>query len=165
MNLIDTFIGEYQHEMGVTRKVLDRAPEAKYGWKPHDKSMTMGKLASHIAEISGWVPGTIQADTYDLGSQYKPFDAKSNAELLSTFDKLVADAVKAMKSGVSNETLMKNWSLMAGSHKIFEMPKAAALRAFVFSHIIHHRGQLSVYLRLTGASVPSIYGPSADEQG
>ncbi len=165
MNLIDAFTGEYQHEMGVTRKVLDRVPEAKYGWKPHDKSMTMGRLASHTAEISGWVPGTLKMDVFDLGSQYKPFDAKSKAELLGTFDKLVAEAVQALKSGVSNEALMKKWSLMSGSHKIFELPKAAVLRSFVMSHIIHHRGQLSVYLRLTGAAVPAIYGPSADEQG
>lgn len=165
MNLIDAFIGEYQHEMGVTRRVLDRVPDDKLAWKPHDKSMTMGRLASHTAEISGWVPGTITLDAFDLGSQYKPFDAKSKAEILATFDKLVADAVQVLKSGVSNETLMKKWALMSGSHTVFELPKAAVLRSFVMSHIIHHRGQLSVYLRLTGAAVPSIYGPSADEQG
>jgi uncharacterized damage-inducible protein DinB len=165
MNLIDALIGEYEHECKVTRKTLERVPDAKLGWKPHTKSMTMGQLASHLAEIPGWVASTMGADEFNFDSGYKPFAGQSTAEILKTFDKNTSEALAAMKKGVSNETLMKKWTLKANGHPLFSMPKAGALRSFVFSHQIHHRGQLSVYLRLNDVPVPAIYGPSADEQG
>lgn len=163
MNLIDALIGEYEHECKVTRKALERVPDAKLDWKPHAKSMTMGRLASHLAEIPTWAVATLAADEFNFDSSFKAFDAKSKAEILKAFDKNVAEAVALMKNGVSNEALMKPWSLKQNGNVIFTMPKGATLRSFVFSHQIHHRGQLSVYLRLNDVPVPSIYGPSADE--
>ncbi len=163
MGMIDALAMEYQYETGVTRKVIDRLPEDKYGWKPHDKSMTAGQLASHIVEIQGWTAGTLAQDEFKM-DDYKPFKPKSKAELLKTFDALVAESLKAMKSGVSDAALMKNWKMTQKGQTILDMPKVQVLRAWVLNHQIHHRGQLSVYLRLVGAPVPSIYGPSADEK-
>lgn len=163
MGMIDALAMEYQYETGVTRKVIDRVPEDKFGWKPHDKSMTAGALASHITEIQGWTPGTLASDEFKI-DDYKPYVPKSKAELLQTFDTLVADSLKAMK-GVSDQTLMKGWKMTQKGQTLLEMPKVAVLRTWVLNHQIHHRGQLSVYLRLLGQPVPSIYGPSADEQG
>ncbi len=164
MGIIDALAVEHQYESGVTRKVIERLPENKYGWKPHDKSMTAGRLASHLVEIQGWTPGTLAQDELNFDN-YTPLDAKSKAELLKQFDASVADSLKAMKSGVSDQALMKKWKLTMKGQTIIEMPKVQVLRAWVLNHQIHHRGQLSVYLRLVGAAVPSIYGPSADEQG
>lgn len=162
MGMIDALAMEYQYETGVTRKVIDRVPEDKFGWKPHDKSMTAGALASHITEIQGWTSGTIASDEFKI-DDYKPYVPKSKAELLQTFDTLVADSLKAMK-GVSDQALMKGWKMTQKGQTLLEMPKVAVLRTWVLNHQIHHRGQLSVYLRLLGQPVPSIYGPSADEQ-
>jgi uncharacterized damage-inducible protein DinB len=164
MNLIDALAAEYQQECKTTRRTIERIPDAKLGWKPHAKSMTMGKLASHLAEIPMWAVATIGADEFNFDSSFKPFDGKSTKEILAAYDKNVGDALAIMKKGISNEALMKPWSLKQNGQVIFTMPKAATLRAFVFSHTIHHRGQLSVYLRLNDIAVPSIYGPSADEQ-
>lgn len=163
MGMIDALAMEYEYETSVTRKVIDRVPEGKLGFKPHDKSMTAGQLAAHITEIQGWVAGTIAEDEFKLDG-YKPFAPKTKAELLTAFDGLVAAALKAMKGGVSDAALMKKWRLTDKGATILEMPKVQVLRAWVLNHQIHHRGQLSVYLRLVGAPVPSIYGPSADEK-
>jgi len=163
--MIDGFLMEYEHEVGVTRKVIERIPDDKLGWKPHEKSMTAGRLASHLAENHGWVQSILGSDQFDVGADYKPFDGKTKTEVLAAFDKLAAEAKAAMKNGVSNEALMKPWALKMQGQTMFEMPKAVVLRNFVLNHQVHHRGQLSVYLRLLGAPVPSIYGPSADEQG
>jgi len=164
MGMIDALAMEYQYETGVTRKVIERVPEDKYGWKPHDKSMSAGQLAAHITEIQGWVAGTLAQGEFKM-EEYKPFAPKTKAELLGAFDALVAESLKAMKGGVSDAALMANWKMTQNGKTMMEMPKVQVLRAWVLNHQIHHRGQLSVYLRLVGAAVPSIYGPSADEQG
>lgn len=164
MAIIDALAMEYQYETGLTRKVIDRVPEDKFTWKPHDKSMSAGHLASHLAEIQGWTAGTLAQDEFKIDG-YKAFQAKSKAELLKTFDTLVGESLKAMKGGVSDQTLMKPWKMTQGGKTLLEMPKVQVLRAWVLNHQIHHRGQLTVYLRLLGVPVPSIYGPSADEQG
>ncbi len=164
MNIIDPIIGEYQHEAATTRRLLERVPEDKLDWKPHHKSMSLGQLASHIAEISSWSGAVFDMDVFDLDPSYVPFAAKSRKELLDTFDKNVQETVAKMK-GQPNDRLMASWKMtMGGGDTLFEMPRIAVIRAFLISHIIHHRGQLSVYLRLHDVPIPSIYGPSADEQ-
>ena len=162
MAIKDALLPEFDHEMATARKVIERVPEGKFGYKPHEKSMTMGRLASHIAEMSDWATTGITQDKLDISGGYKPFEAKSSAELLAAFDKSVAGARSAI-AGASDETFMKNWSLTSGDKTLMSMPKIAVVRTFVLNHVIHHRGQLSVYLRLNNVPVPSIYGPSADE--
>ncbi|MEO8050590.1 MAG: DinB family protein [Acidobacteriota bacterium] len=162
MAIKDALLPEFDHEMATARKVIERVPVEKFGYKPHEKSMTMGQLASHIAEMPTWATTGITTDSLDLAGGYKPFEPATSAELLREFDKNVAAARGAI-GGVSDETLMESWSLKKGEITLMTMPKMAVLRTFVLNHIIHHRGQLSVYLRLNNIPVPSIYGPSADE--
>lgn len=166
MKMSDILLPEFDHEMAGTRKTLERVPEDKFGWKPHDKSMSMGELASHLANIPGWTSMTLNHESFDMapanGEAFKTPQASSVKELLEIFDKNVAEARTAL-ANVSNEDLMKTWSLLAGGNTVLSMPRAAVLRGFVLSHNIHHRAQLGVYLRLNDVAVPSIYGPSADE--
>lgn len=164
MNMIDGFMGELKHEAEMTRKVLERLPAEKFGWKPHEKSFSLGKLASHVAEIPGWMSGIIQQDVFDVSKDYVPFEAKRSADLLQKLEEGVKSALAAMP-GTSNERLMANWALKSGDQVMFEMPRVAVLRNFVLNHIVHHRAQLTVYMRLLNISVPAIYGPSADEKG
>jgi len=167
MPLKDALLPEFDHEMGNTRKSLERVPEDKLTWKPHEKSGTMGWLASHIADIPGWVPAAISQDSIDIapeGQHPTPAQAASRAEVLDKFDKNIAAARKAL-AGAEDRVLMQPWSLLATGKVIFTMPKIAVLRGFVMSHSIHHRAQLGVYLRLNDVPVPAIYGPSADESG
>jgi uncharacterized damage-inducible protein DinB len=152
---------EFDHEMATARTVIERVPEDKYGWKPHEKSMAMGHLASHIAEMPSWAVVGLNQDSLDLG-EYKPWSATTKSELLKRFDDNVAGARKAIE-GAADPTYMEIWTLKAGGKDLMSMPKVAVVRTFVMNHVIHHRGQLSVYLRLNNVSVPSIYGPSADE--
>ena len=162
MAISAALLPEFDQEMATTRRCLERVPDGKLGWKPHEKSMSFGKLASHIAEMPTWCVAGLKMDSLDLATGYNPFEAKSNAELLAAFDKNAAAAREAI-AGASDETYMQNWSLMRGEQTLMTMPKIVVVRAFVMNHVIHHRGQLSVYLRLNGIPVPSIYGPSADE--
>lgn len=166
MKMSDVLLPEFDHEMAGTRKTLERVPEDKFGWKPHDKSMSMGELASHLANIPGWTSITLNQESFDMspvnGEHPKTPQASSVKELLEIFDKNVAEARTAL-ANVSNEDLMKTWSLLAGGNIVLSMPRAAVLRGFVLSHNVHHRAQLGVYLRLNDVAVPSIYGPSADE--
>ncbi len=161
MSISQALLPEFDYEMGTARRCLERVPEDKYGWKPHEKSMAMGQLASHIAEMPSWSVAGLQQDSLELGD-YKPFNAVSKKELLDAFDKNVSAAREAI-AGASDATYMQNWSLTMGGKELMSMPKIAVVRSFVLNHIIHHRGQLSVYLRENNLPVPSIYGPSADE--
>ena len=156
-----SLLPEFDYEMATARKVVERVPEDKFGWKPHEKSMQMGHLASHIAEMPGWAVAGLTADSLDLAN-YKPWSAATKAELLERFDTNVASARKAIE-GAADATYMQNWSLNMGEKTLMSMPKIAVVRTFVLNHVIHHRGQLSVYLRENNVPVPSIYGPSADE--
>jgi uncharacterized damage-inducible protein DinB len=162
MAIKDALLPEFDHEMATCRTVIERVPEAKFSYKPHEKSMTMGALASHIADMPTWAVVGITQDSIDMAGGFKPFQAASSAELLAAFDKNVVSARSAI-DGASDETLMQNWSLKNGDTTLMSMPKIAVVRSFVLNHVIHHRGQLSVYLRLNNVAVPSIYGPSADE--
>lgn len=162
MAISASLLPEFDHEMATSRIVIERVPEDKYAWKPHEKSMTAGRLASHVAEMPAWATSSITQDSLDIATGYKPFDGSSRAEILALFDKHVA-AARAAIAGCSDETFMKNWTLKMGDKTLMTMPKVAVVRTFVMNHVIHHRGQLSVYLRELNVSVPSIYGPSADE--
>ncbi len=166
MGLHEALLPEFDQEMANTRKTLERVPEQKLGWKPHEKSGTMGWLATHLANIPTWVNKTIDTDSLDLapgGVSVGPMPpAKSRKEVLETFDKNVA-AARAAIAQASDAHLVKPWSLLFGGKTMFTLPRIAVLRSFVMNHSIHHRAQLGVYLRLNNVAVPAIYGPSADE--
>jgi len=166
MPFSEALLPEYDQEMAGARKTLERVPEDKLGWKPHPKSGTMGWLAAHVANIPGWTVITINQDSLDMapgGKQMEPPpEPKTRKELLALFDKNVAEGRKAI-AGASDAHLLKNWSLLNNGTTIVAMPRIACLRTWVMNHIIHHRAQLGVYLRLNNVPVPSIYGPSADE--
>src|SRR5262245_36714048 len=164
MALKDALLPEFDREMESTRKTLERVPEDKFDWKPHEKSMAMGRLASHIANLFCWVSVALQTDSADIAPAGEPprKDPKTTAELVETFDRNVASA-RAALAEASDETLRAPWTMIAGGRTIFTAPRVAALRTFVMNHSIHHRAQLGVYLRLNDIPVPSVYGPSADE--
>lgn len=163
MSLNESFIAELQEEAVTTRKCLERIPESKFDWKPHEKSFTMSKLAAHVAETVGWITEVIKTPELDFAEyEHMPFQPQTTGELVECFDKNLAAATEALKNA-SDETLMENWKLREGEKVYFDLPRAQALRGMVFNHIISHRGQLSVYLRLNDISVPELYGPSADE--
>ncbi len=163
MSLSAALIGELQQEATATRKCLERIPENKFDWKPHEKSFTMIRLATHIAETVGWAKETIEKPELDFAEQdYEPFEPKTTAELVEYFDKNLVAATESLKNA-SDEAMMENWKLRNGEEIYFDMPRIQVLRGMVFNHIVRHRGQLSVYLRLNDIPVPALYGPSADE--
>jgi uncharacterized damage-inducible protein DinB len=166
MAFSEVLLPEFDHEVIGTRKTLERVPEEKLGWKPHDKSRTLGELATHLAKIPTLAVAVIDTESRDQAPggvpPAPPQPAKSRKELLEIFDKNVAAARKAIAEA-NDPHLLKPWSLLAAGKTIVTLPRIAALRTFVMSHSIHHRAQLGVYLRLNDVPVPSIYGPSADE--
>jgi uncharacterized damage-inducible protein DinB len=167
MALRDALLPEFDDEMNNTRRVLERVPEDKFGWRPHAKSGTMIWLAAHVGNLGQWAEITVGTDELDLappdGSQQTPPAPPANRkELLERFEEHYKTGRKAI-ADASDETLMKPWRLLKGGQTLFTMPKIAVLRGFVLNHMIHHRGQLTVYLRLTDTPVPALYGPSADE--
>ena len=164
MTIGQMIAAELKQEANSTRKMLERIPADKFFWKPHDKSMTLARLAGHVVEMLMWTGVTLTQDELDFAkSDFQPKEYTEASELVTDFDKNIADAT-VMLSSASNETIMQNWKLRNGEEIYFELPKAVVLRSMVMNHIIHHRGQLSVYLRMLDIPVPSIYGPSADEQ-
>ncbi len=166
MALRDALLPEFDHEMANTRKTLERVPDDKLDWKPHTKSMAMGGLATHLSNLPTWANHAIGEDSLDLAPEGKPLPpqspVQSRTELLEIFDSNVAKA-RAAIAAVSDEELFKPWTLQNNGTPILTLPKIAVLRGFVMNHNIHHRAQLGVYLRLNDIPVPSIYGPSADE--
>ena len=165
MGLGESMLPEFDYEMANTRKTLERIPEDKFDWKPHEKSTTMRGLATHLSNLVSWTVHTIDKDELDAAPGGQPLRAKpveSVQEALETFDKNVADA-RAAISGASDEHLLKPWTLLAAGKTIFTQPRIGVLRGFIMNHSIHHRAQLSVYLRLNDVPVPALYGPSADE--
>lgn len=162
MAMIDALMPEFDHEMASTRKVLERVPEERFDWKPHPKSFSLGALATHVARLPAWGSETLNKSEIDIGGAPPATAAASKQELLAAFDDNVAHARSAL-AGRTDAELMAPWSLKRQGKTVFSMPKNAVLRAFVLSHLIHHRAQLTVYLRLLDVPVPSLYGPSADE--
>ena len=163
MTMSQTLLPEFDNEMRLTRKALERVPDDKFDWKPHAKSMTMGNLASHLAELPGFGTAMITTDGMDFDKgEYVPAVVKNRAETLALFDKTVAAAREAIV-GATDDHLRQPWKLIYQGKPMFDAPRAVGLRAMVMNHIIHHRGQLTVYLRLNDIPVPGIYGPSADE--
>ena len=166
MTIGQMMLGEFDQEMQNTRKTLERCPDEKWNWKPHEKSGTVGWLAGHIATMPGWVAMTINTEELDYapvdGPSYQPPKIENKRALLTELDKNVAEARAALAS-VSDAEMMKGWKLLAGGKEIFTMPRVACIRGMVMNHIIHHRAQLTVYYRLLGVPVPGLYGPSADE--
>jgi len=168
MPISKMLLPEFEHEMANTRKTLERVPEEKFDWKPHPKSSSLGGLATHLANIPSWTAQTFDRDELDIAPPgqppYKLDEAKSRADLLEAFDKNVTSARAALEAA-SDENWQGKWSLLMGGNPIFTLPRTAVMRGFVMNHLIHHRAQLGVYLRLLDVPVPSIYGPSADEGG
>jgi uncharacterized damage-inducible protein DinB len=168
MALSEALLPEFDKEMAGTRKTLERVPDDKFDWKPHPKSATFRQLALHLALFPSWMTSTFESPSFDYapvgGEPYKPPAINSRKDLVETFDRDVAKAREALK-GASDAQLMEPWSLLSGGKTIFSMPRIAVLRGMVMNHMIHHRAQLGVYLRLNDIPVPALYGPSADEQG
>lgn len=165
MPLADSMLPEFDHEMANTRKTLERVPDDKFNWKPHEKSFSMGSLASHLSNLPSWTNVAVETDEFDMapgGNRMTTPECHNQKELLAIFDENVAKA-RASMAGVSDEKLFGTWSLKNNGQHILSMPRIAVLRNFVLNHNVHHRAQLGVYLRLNDIPVPSIYGPSADE--
>jgi uncharacterized damage-inducible protein DinB len=164
MSIAESLLPEFDREMGITRRLLERIPDGHFTWQPHEKSMTLGRLAEHLAELPMWAKVTIEDSGIDMSTGrpggYVP--PATRVAVLGMFDANVA-AARAALSGRTDAELMAPWTLKAQGKELFTMPKITVLRGFVMNHIIHHRGQMSVYLRLQNIAIPSMYGPSADE--
>lgn len=162
--LNQSLIPEFKNEAASTRKMLEKVPTDKFDWKPHGRSMSLGALAAHVANIPGWIPLIMTNDDYDIATRgYKEDKSKSTEDLVENFRAKYEAAFNNLESA-SDETLLGTWTFRSGNHVIFSMPRIAAIRTLAMNHLIHHRGQLSVYLRLLDVPVPGMYGPSADEQ-
>lgn len=166
MALKDYLLPEFDQEMASTRRVLERAPEDKWEWKPDPKSFALGTLATHVANLPSWIKMTLEQDSFDVapvgGKPVRTTPAENVAGLLEIFDANIVEARRALES-MTEERFAETWALLAGGHEVFRHPKSAVVRSFAFNHIVHHRAQLTVYYRLCGVPVPAIYGPSADE--
>ena len=168
MALSDALLPEFDQEMANTRRTLERVPEDKLDWRPHEKSTTLGGLTTHLSNLPSWASFALDRDALDIAPVGEPplrlEQIKTVGEALEMFDKNVA-AARAAIAGASDEQLQQTWTLLHGGRTVFALPRAAVLRTVVMNHIIHHRAQLGVYLRLNDVPVPSLYGPSADEGG
>ena len=166
MRIADALLPEFDQEMANTRKCLERIPDNKFTYKPHPKSFDMGSLAVHLATVCDWGVTVINSDNFDyapVGAEpYRPPIAKNTAELVAMFDKSTKE-FRAALAATDDATFMKPWSLLAGGNPVFTMPKIVCIRGMIFNHSVHHRGQLTVYLRMNDIPVPAVYGPSADE--
>ncbi len=164
MALANTLLPEFDHEMAVTRRVLERAPEAAFSWRPHAKSWTLGGISTHIAQIPHWGVAILARDGYDLvrDAGERAVEKTRVADVLATFDGFVTEA-RARLSGATDAELLAPWSLARDGETMMSMPRISAFKSFAINHLIHHRGQLSVYLRLQNVPLPPIYGPTADE--
>ncbi|HEX8289142.1 MAG TPA: DinB family protein [Pyrinomonadaceae bacterium] len=163
MSIGQMFAAELEREAVATKKMLERVPD-DFTWKPHEKSTTLGNLATHIATLPNLVKATVKGNGLDLATNpFAPPTFNSGAEMAAAFSEGVAEAVRLLND-VSDEELSENWRLTSGEHVIFDLPRVAVLRTMFLSHLLHHRGQLSVYLRLKDVPLPSVYGPTADEQ-
>ncbi|MGI4749501.1 MAG: DinB family protein [Janthinobacterium lividum] len=163
MALNEAFIQELKRESASSEKVFERIPDEKFSWKPHEKSMSFGALANHIVQLTAWITPVIQTESMDFSISQQPKPAETQAELLQNQKDYLANALAALENA-SDEVLLTNWKLSNGEHVIFDMPRIQVLRSIIMNHLIHHRGQLTVYLRMNDIPVPGLYGPSADEK-
>src|SRR5579872_3346990 len=167
MKLTELCLGELEREGKSTRKVLERVPQGKNAWKPHERSMNLGYLAALVAQMPGWIEMIITTDDFDLGApeegRFRPPEQASTKDLLALFDASVAKAKKAL-TATNEEHLMKPWSFKMGGQVASQNPRYVMIQESVINHWAHHRGQLTVYLRLNEGKIPAIYGPSADEK-
>ena len=165
MTIAEMLLPEFDREVAITRKTLERVPDDRFDWKPHEKSTTMGGLATHLSNLLSWAVHTIEKDSIDLapgGVPVRPEPVRSAAEAVEVFDRNAAAARSAI-AGADDGRMAGTWTLFANGQQIFAQPRAGVLRGMVMNHMIHHRAQLGVYLRLNDVPVPAVYGPSADE--
>jgi uncharacterized damage-inducible protein DinB len=164
--IAELLLAELEREAVGTRRMLERVPEGKNDWKPHEKSMPLGYLAALVATMPGWVAAMIDQDELDVtaAGEHKTRDANTNRELLEKFDQALAKG-RAALAVTTDEHLMTSWRMLAQGHVVSEQPRYVAIRDGALNHLAHHRGQLTVYLRLNEIPVPSLYGPTADERG
>ena len=164
MNIAEAFAAEFQVEAAATRKFLERFEDSHADWQPHEKSMSLSRLASHLVEAPDWASSIVDGDHFDFGeSDYQQPHWKTRAELLENHDRIVAGFLEGL-GGRSDEFMRTPWRLLNKGQVLEEKPRDGAVRGFILSHLIHHRGQLSVYYRLLGIPVPGAYGPSADDR-
>jgi uncharacterized damage-inducible protein DinB len=165
VSIAQSLLPEFDQEMAVTRLLLERVPEGQAAWKPHEKSMRLGQLAIHLATLPSWTLPTLRQTELDInppgGPGYKAPSWQSAAITMATFDESVKMARAAM-AGAADAALLEPWTFKNHGHVVFTMPRVAVLRSMVFNHVVHHRGQLSVYLRLQDVPLPPMYGPTAD---
>ncbi|HEY3418465.1 MAG TPA: DinB family protein [Armatimonadota bacterium] len=165
MNISDTLLPEFDMEMANTRKMLERVPEDKFGWRPHAKSMTLGELATHLTNLPSWVAITLTTTSFNFDPEdpaQRDTLLTSRQAMLEQFDAHVATG-RAAIAAASDAEWMQSWALQVKGRTIFNIPRIAVLRGFVLSHTIHHRAQLGLYLRLNDIALPPVYGPTADE--
>jgi uncharacterized damage-inducible protein DinB len=163
MTILELLRLEFEEEMASTRRMLERVPEQNLTWKPHEKSMTLGRLASHVSDLPLRCGSIVNFERFVRPAGHKPFAAETPAALLEHFDDAVAQARAALTS-LREDQLAATWTLEMNGRTIATLPRAMALRRIFMDHLIHHRGQLSVYLRLLDVAIPGMYGPSADDQ-
>jgi uncharacterized damage-inducible protein DinB len=162
MNMIDALLAEMDQEANATRRVLERVPQAQLTWRPHHKSMSLGQLALHVATIPGLVAGLAAVDTVPEPPSFRQPEASTSAELIPALDASLAQA-RALLGGMDDGRLTATWRLMHGDAELMAMPRVAVIRSIMLNHWYHHRGQLLVYLRMHNVPLPSVYGPTADE--
>ena len=163
MSLGTAFTAELKHEAAGTRKLLSGIPEDKFDWKPHEKSMSLGRLACHVAELPQWVKIILEQDVFNMiPGAFNRINVSTTGELLNQFEKCIQDAADLL-SVATDEQFQTKWTFAKNGKTVYELPRKIAVRQMVLNHIIHHRAQLTVYLRLLDVPVPGLYGPSADE--
>ena len=163
MSIQTGLIAELKHEAAATKRLLEKVPAENNTWKPHEKSMALGRLATHIAETPQWITRILAADEFDFSAhRFTPVIAATNEELLTIFQTNI-DAATASLEAATLDTFDKTWTVKSGGTIYYQLPKKVAIRGWACSHLYHHRGQLTVYLRLLNIPVPGMYGPSADE--
>lgn len=163
MSIKKAILIELEREKENTKRIISRLKNEQFSYKPHEKSMTLGALANHIVELHNWVDFVLTKDTFDFHTDYQQPNLSSVEELLQTLE---ADFLKnkAIIEQMDETVVFENWTLKAGDHVIVSLPKTGALRFLVTNHLVHHRGQLTVYMRLLDIPVPGVYGPSADDK-
>ncbi|MEM1203999.1 MAG: DinB family protein [Acidobacteriota bacterium] len=163
MSISQAFIGELEQEAHATRKLFAAVPDDKLGWRPHEKSMTLGKLCSHIALLPNWSKVMVEGDGLNFAEPMEPEPvAASSEELLAMFENAMETCRQCLE-GKSDQDLMATWTMSRGDEVISQMPKVAVTRAWLCNHLYHHRGQLTVYLRMLDVPLPQVYGPTADD--